>query len=170
MGIFLDVRTLQPPFWGAVPELLELVVIVAASLAKHALDEGYRVGLYVNQNHQSSDGFIRIPPSQHSDQLQHILEALAQVHSAETTPIVRLIVNESRNLPWGSTMVVVSAAPTDALLSTLFQMSRGGRKVALIVVGNSELPISSDGLAVYHVRDDIMWRDIETLNISERGH
>ena len=170
VGIFLDVRTVQPPLWGAVPELLELVIIVAASLAKHALDEGYRVGLYANQNNQSSAGFVRIPPSQHSDQLQHILEALAQVHSTETAPIARLIVNESRNLPWGSTLVAVSATPTHALLSALFQMSRGGRKVALIIVGNSEFTMNSDGLTVYQVRSDIMWRDLETLSINERGH
>ncbi|MEK7354060.1 MAG: DUF58 domain-containing protein [Chloroflexota bacterium] len=170
MGIFLDVRTVKPPLWGSVPELLELAVIVAASLSKHTLDEGFRVGLYANQNNTSSGGFIRIPPSQHGDQLQHILEALAQVFSSETIPIARLITNESRNLPWGSTMVVVSAMPTDALLAVLFQMKRVGRKVALILVGNAASGISTDGLMVYHVPDDIMWRDLETLSISGRGH
>ena len=169
MGIFLDVRTVKLPLWGSVPELLELAVIVAASLSKHALDEGYRVGLYANQNNTSSDGFIRIPPSQHGDQLQHILEALAQVYSTETIPIARLIINESRNLVWGSTMVVVSAMPTDSLLDALFQMKRVGRKVALILVGNEASAISTDGLMVYHVPDDIMWEDLETLSISGRG-
>lgn len=167
MGIFLDVRTVKPPLWGVVPELLELAVIVAASLAKHALDEGYRVGLYANQNNLSSDAFTKIPPSQHSDQLQHILEALAQVYSTETLPIARLIANESRNLPWGSTMVVVTAMPTEPLLSVLLRVKRAGRKIALILVGgpDSQAQISADGLTVYHVRDDIMWRDLETLDI-----
>ena len=167
MGIFLDVRTVQPPLWGVVPELLELAVIVAASLAKHALDEGYRVGLYANQNYLSSDSFIKIPPSQHSDQLQHMLEALAQVYSSETLPIARLIANESRNLPWESTMVVITAVPTEALLSVLLRVKRAGRKIALILVGgpDSQTQISMDGLTVYHVRDDIIWRDLQTLDI-----
>lgn len=165
MGIFLDVRTVKPPLWGVIPELLELAVVIAASLAKHSLDEGYRVGLYANQNQLSSDGFVRLPPSQHSDQLQHILEALAYLHPTETTPIASLIADESRYLPWGSTIVVISAQPTDALFFALSRVKRSGRKVALIRVGNSESPISSDGLTVYNVREDIMWRDLETLSI-----
>lgn len=166
MGIFLDVRTVKPPLWGVVPELLELAIIVAASLARHALDKGYRVGLYANQNNLSADGFTRIPPSQHGSQFQQILEALAQVQSSETIPITRLLANESRNLPWGSTMVVVSAAPAEALLSALLQIKRVGRRVALVVVGGTEVPASLDGMAVYHVRDDIIWSDIETVNIN----
>jgi len=168
MSIFLDVRTVMPPLWGAIPALLELAVTVAASLAKHTLDEGYRVGLYANVNMTSSGGLVKIPPSQHGDQLEHILEALAQVQSSESLPIARLISNESRSLPWGSTLLVVSAAPTDSLLSVLFQMKRVGRKIALILVGGSKTPQSTDGLTVYHVRDEVIWRDIETLSINRK--
>ncbi len=166
MGIFLDIRTVKPPLWGVVPQLLELAIIVAASLAQYALDEGYRVGLYANQNKRFSGELVRISPSQHRDQLQHILEALAQIHSSETMPITKLVVNESRNLPWGSTVVVVSAMPTDTLLSALLQMKRAGRQVALISVGGSEPPISHDGLTMYHVPDNVMWRELKTLSIS----
>ena len=67
-------------------------------------------------------------------------------------------------------MVVVSAMPTESLLEALFQMKRVGRKVALILVGNAASGISTDGLMVYHVSDDITWQDLETLNISGRGH
>ena len=168
LSIFLDVRTVVPPLWGSVPELLELAVTTAASLAKHTLDEGYRVGMYANQNMAFSEGLIRIPPSQHGDQLQRILEALAQVHSSETLPIARLIGIESRSLPWGSTLLVVSATPTDSLLSVLSQMKRVGRKVALILVGGSDSAVSTDGLMVYHVRNDIIWRDMEKLSISRK--
>jgi uncharacterized protein (DUF58 family) len=163
MGIFLDVRTVEPPSWKFMPELLELVITVAASLARQALGEGYRVGLYVNQNRWFSRGLVRIPPSRHSDHLPQMLEALAQIHPSEIMPITRLVVNESRNLPWGSTMVVVSATPTDALLTTLIQIKRAGRKVALISVGGSEPPVSQDVLTVYHVRDDLLWHDLGTL-------
>lgn len=168
MAIFLDVRTVEPPFWGIVPELLEMVVMVAASLTKHTLDEGYRVGLYVNHNRLSSEGLIRIHPGQYGDQLPRILEALAEIHSSESLPIARFITDEARNLPWGSTIVAVSAVPTDALLSALFQMRRAGRKVALIVVGGDEPPVSTDGLTVYHVREEVGWRELEQLSISEK--
>lgn len=168
MGVFLDVRTVKPPLWGTVPELLELAIVAAASIAKHALAEGYRVGLYVNQNRWFSNELVRIPPSQHTDQLRQILEVLAQLHSSETMPIARLIANESSNLPWGSTMVVISAMPTDALLSTLVEMKRVGRRIALILVGGQEPLIGKDGLTTYHIRDDVLWRELETLKMEAK--
>ncbi len=163
MGIFLDVRTIKPPLWGSVPELLELGVVTAASMANHALDAGYRVGLYVNQSKRLDDELIRLPPSQHTDQLRYVLEALAQVHATETTPIARLVLQESRNLSWGSSLVVISAVPTDALLSTLANMKRVGRRVVLILVGGAEPSTNQDGLTVYNVRDDVLPDELEPL-------
>jgi len=166
MGIFLDVRTMKPAFWGSVPYLLELGIMAAASISNHAMAAGYRVGLYVNQHKRFLDEPIRVPPSQHSDQLLHILEALAQTHPSETIPIARLVQRESRSLPWGSTIVVISAMPTDTLFSTLVKMKRAGRSVALIVVGGSEPSISKDGLTVYHIRDDVAWRELEMISMA----
>jgi uncharacterized protein (DUF58 family) len=163
MGIFLDVRTSK--FWGNVPPLLELAIITAASISNYALNSKYRVGLYVNQRKRFPDEPIRLPPSQHADQFLHILEALAQIDAFETMPIARLVQNESRNFAWGSTMVVITAMPSDALYSTLLNIKRGGRKVALIVVGGSEPSIIKDGLTVYYIREDIAWRELELLSI-----
>jgi len=165
MGIFLDVCTVKPPFWGVVSDLMELAIVTAASMANEALSEGYLVGLYVNQNHPDSVELIRIPPGRHPDQLKHILEALAPIQPIDTMPIAGLVVSESRNLPWGSTLVVITAVPTEALLSVLFQMKRVGRKVVLITIGGKE-PINIDGLTTYHVRDDISWGKMETLNLA----
>jgi len=166
MGIFLDVRTMKPAFWGSVPYLLELGIMAAASISNHAMAAGYRVGLYVNQHKRFLDEPIRVPPSQHTDQLLHILEALAQTHPSETIPIARLVQRESRSLPWGSTIVVISAMPTDTLFSTLVKMKRAGRSVALIVVGGSEPSISKDDLTVYHIRDDVAWRELEMISMA----
>jgi len=165
MGVFLDVRTIKPTFWGSVPELLELGIMTAASISNHAMAAGCRVGLYVNQRKRFPDEPISIPPSQHADQLLHILEALAQILPSETMPIARLVQNESRNFAWGSTMVVITAMPTDALFSTLVKMKRGGRSVVLIMIGGSEPSISKDGLTVYHIREDVAWRELEMLSI-----
>ncbi|MDZ4230844.1 MAG: hypothetical protein U1B77_03395, partial [Dehalococcoidales bacterium] len=169
-GIFLDVRTTRPPLRGSNPELLELEIVAAASIASFALGHGYRAGLYVNQNQRLSNEPIRIPPSQHTDQLMHILEALAQLHPSETTPIDRLVLYEGRNLHWGSTLVVISAAPTDTLTSTLLKMKRVGRRVSLILVGGKEPAAGNNGLNVYHVPDDVRWRDLEELPLRGNNH
>ena len=164
MGIFLDVRTTKSLFEGSVPRLLELTIIVAASFANHAIAEGYQVGLYVNQNRWFSGKPIRIPPSRHPDQLLRILEVLAPIHPFGTKPIAELVVNENPNLPWGSTMVVITAVPTDALLSSLIKIKRAGRRVVLVLVGGAEPSITKDGLTMYHIRDDVIWRELEMIS------
>jgi uncharacterized protein (DUF58 family) len=167
MGIFLDVRTVKPPLWGIVTEKLELAIVTAASIANNALSEDYRVGLYVNQNNSNSPELIRIMPSRHPEQLKRILEALATIRPLYSTPIAELLVKESRSLPWGSTMVVITAVPTESLLAALFRMKRVGRKVVLITIGGNE-SISSNGLTTYHVSDDIAWDKIEKLSLRTR--
>jgi len=166
MSIFLDVRTIKPSLWGSRPDLFELAIIAAASISSYGISAGYRTGLYVNQRKQIPDVPIRIPPGQHKDQLMQILEALAQVLPFETMPIDRLVRNESQNLAWGSTMVVITAMPTDALLSTLFNMRKGGRRVVLILIGGTRTAVSGESLTVYNIREDIPWRDMETLPIT----
>ena len=164
MGIFLDVRTVQPPYQGVITEKLELAIVVAASMASDALSKKYRVGLYVNQNNPDSPELIRLPPNRQPEQLKHILEALATINPMYTTPIEEVVVQESRNLPWGSTMVLITAAPTEAILSALFRMKRVGRKVVLITIGSQE-EINSNGLTTYHVSEDIGWEKMETLSL-----
>ena len=168
LGIFLDVRTTQPPLWGSIPQLFELAVIVAASIANHAMTNGYCVGLYINRNYHFSSELIRIPPSQHPDQMRYILEALAQIQPTEVVPISGLVMREGRNFSWGSSLVVISAMPTDTLLASLFNIKRTGRKVALIKVGDAGSPISTDGLNVYYVPGDISWRELDSIYVGSK--
>jgi hypothetical protein len=97
--------------------------------------------------------------------MRNILEALAQVNSTEITPISELVVREGRKFSWGSSVVVVTAMPTDSLLAALYNIKRTGRKAALITVGDAGSTISPDGLDVYNIREDLNWYDMESINI-----
>jgi uncharacterized protein (DUF58 family) len=165
LSIFLDVRTLRVPYWGSISQLQELGIIAAASISQYALQEGYRVGLHVNQLTLFSRGVVRVPHSQHPDQLQRILEALAHLHQVETMPIHQLIQREAGNLPWGSTLVVISAQPTDELLATLLDLKRVGRSVVLIKIGGDEPEISADDLSIYHIHGDVAWDIIGQISL-----
>ncbi len=167
MSIFLDVRTLRAPLWGSVYQLQELGIIAAASISHHALRGGFRVGLYVNQVTRFSQGMVRVPHSQHPDQLPRILEVLAQLHQVETVPMARFIQQEARRLPWGSTLVVVSAQPLDELLATLLDLKRVGRSVALVKVGGEKPEVSSGNLPVYHITDDVAWDLVKEIGLKE---
>jgi uncharacterized protein (DUF58 family) len=168
LSIFLDVRTVKAPHWGSIPRLLELGIVATASISRHALEAGYRVGLYVNQMTRFSQGLVRVPYSQHPDQLWHILQALAQLHQMETIPAGRLIQQEAHNLPWGSTLVVISAQPADELLAALLDLKRVGRSVALIKVGGDAPGVSTDNLSVYHIHDDVAWDVVEQISMKGR--
>ena len=165
MGLFLDVRTLAPPLWGEVPQLLETAVVAAASIASYATSHGYRVGLFVNQSYRYSNRTMRLAPSSHPDQFMHILEALAQVNSPEYFSIDKLVQREGYNLPWVSTMVVVTAAPTAALISALISFRRAGRPVSLVRVGGEKFTSSPAGLTVYHVPAEIPWEKVESVRV-----
>jgi len=164
LGVFLDIRTVKPPLQGLNRDRLELAIVTAASLANHALAHGFRVGLYVNQNRRFTNEPIRLLPNQDPVQLRRILETLAQVYTAVTMPIGKVIQRESGGLSWGSTLLVVSAMPTDVLVATLFRMKRAGRRVVLVAVGE-EFREDISGLSVYRVRDEVKWDELERLNI-----
>jgi uncharacterized protein (DUF58 family) len=167
ISLFLDVRTLKAPLWGSIFQLQELGIITVASLAQHALEEGFRVGLYVNQITRFSRGMVTVPHSQHPDQLVRILETLAQLHQIESMPIDRFIRQEATNLPWGSSLVVVSARPTDELLGALFDLKRVGRSVALVQVGGALPEADGKNLPVFHVTDKIAWEVVQEIGLKE---
>ncbi|MDP2918758.1 MAG: DUF58 domain-containing protein [Dehalococcoidia bacterium] len=166
-GIFFDVRTTMPPFYGTIPLLTELGIVTAASLSYYAMLAGYRVGLYVNERRYQAKEAIAIPPSQHPEQLPRILENLAKIDITpnECMPMPALVLREGTSLPWGSTLVVISAAPTEGLITALQSVRRAGRVVALILVG-SETPPSRNSLSVYRVSDGIPWNDLKSLSFS----
>jgi uncharacterized protein (DUF58 family) len=167
ISIFLDVRTLKAPLWGSIYQLQELGIITAASVSQHALKAGFRVGLYVNQITRFSQGMVTVPHSQHPDQLLRILEALAQLHQVETIPVVRYIRQEARGLPWGSTLVVISAQPDEKLLATLLDLKRVGRSVTLIVVGGQAPEVSTGHFPVFHVSDDVAWELVQQIGLKD---
>jgi hypothetical protein len=64
-------------------------------------------------------------------------------------------------------LVVITAVPTETLLSVLFRMKRVGRKIVLIIIGIHE-EISTIGLTTYHINEDIGWEKMETLSLGTR--
>ena len=171
ISLFLDVRTLRAPFWGSIYQLQELGIITAASISQHALKEGFRVGLHVNQITRFSRGMLKVPHSGHPDQLMHILEALAQIHQVETIPMAKYIREEASSLPWGSTLLVIAAQPAEELLATLLDLKRVGRSVALVKVGGvpKEGPEPGYGdLKVYYVSDEAAWEVVKEIGLTEK--
>jgi uncharacterized protein (DUF58 family) len=170
ISIFFDVRTLKAPLWGSIYQLQELGIITAAAVSQHALNAGFRVGLYINQITRFSQGMVNVPHSQHPDQLPRILEALAQLHQTETISMARFIRQEARSLPWGSTLLLICAQPDEKLMAALMDLRRVGRSVALVVVGGAPLEGQENitgHMPVFHVSDDTAWNLVQEIGLKE---
>ena len=153
--LFLNIAVLDQPWLGTVPEVLERLISVTASLAKYAIEKRYLVGVEVNASVPNSKQNIKVPPGRSPKQLTRILEALAAVTPIATSSIEHLLTVESPKLPQGSTLVLVTAMVSEPLAATLLHLSQAGRRVVLITLAES-LPdeLLYERLLVYHLASD----------------
>jgi uncharacterized protein (DUF58 family) len=149
--IFLNVATLSRHWLGQIPELMERAISVAGSLAALCSDMRMPVGLIANGFLPGSDQPLRLLPGRSPDQLLHILELLAAVTAFATQPIEELLLRESPRLPWGSTLLVVTAVAHDELLATLADLQRSGRRVVLFTLAERPPERDLPGMLVYHL-------------------
>jgi uncharacterized protein (DUF58 family) len=149
--IFLNVATLSRHWLGQIPELMERAISVAGSLAALCSEMRMPMGLIANGFLPGSDQPLRLLPGRSPDQLLHILELLAAVTAFATQPIEELLLRESPRLPWGSTILVVTAVAHEELLATLLDLQRSGRKVVLFTLAERPPERELPGILVYHL-------------------
>ena len=170
LTIFLDQSTGDTSlFGGPIQQELETAVLVAASVANYAVTNGYRIGLYVNEMYTNTGRLMKLSPSDHPNQLTLVLEALAQIRGLPFGGLDEMLDREARSLPWDSTMVVISASPQQSFMATLHRYRRAGRRVALILIGERAGRIQAKGIPVYHVSDQVYWREVESLRLDPIG-
>ena len=148
--ILLNVNTLEHNWQGVLPELFERTISVAGSLATWAVGQKYKVGLVANGCMPLSDQPIRVPAGRSPGQLSAILEALAAVTSFATSSIQELLRRESPRLPWGATLVVVTAIVTDGLAAAILHLREAGRRMVLVSLAEDPPP-QLDGVFTYHL-------------------
>jgi len=151
--IFLNMATMPKHWQGTIPALLERAISVAASIANYAVEKRFQVGLVANGCWPQSDQPLRVLPSRNPKQLTHILEALAAVSAVPTVPIETLLTAETSRLPWGATLVVITAVVLDTLLVVLSRLRTAGRRVVLVRLDDRPLPPKVPDITVHRVVD-----------------
>jgi len=121
--------------------------------------------LYANEPYWRRDPLVRLLPSSSTEQMHKVLEALAQLQGWDRSSVEDVITKEAGSLPWGVTVVVVTAIPTEGLLATMEHLHRAGRRVALVVVGETVSALQAGRIPVYRVSDQVHWREVETLKV-----
>lgn len=148
---FLNVTTLPRHWQGSIPALTERVISVAASLAAMFVEARVPVGLISNGMLPGSDQPLRLLPGRSPNQLVRILESLAEITAFASLPIEEMVLRESPKLPWGATLVVVTAIAHDDLLAALLELDEAGREVVLFTLAEEPPTRQLPGILVYHL-------------------
>lgn len=157
--LFLNVATLERHWHGYLPELQERTISVAGSLAALAIEARLPVGLIANGALPGGDQPIRLLPGRSPDQLLRILELLAAVTPFATAPIEQMLQQEASRMPWGATLVLVTAIAHDELLASMLDLSAAGRQLVLFTLAEEPPTQLLDNITVYHLPhliDDIV--------------
>jgi uncharacterized protein (DUF58 family) len=149
MVICLNISTFAQRWEGVNPQLMEYLIELAATLAYESYQAGFQVGLISNGTLSNSDQPFRVLPGRNPDQLAHVLEALAGVTPVVSASFERLMLREAPRLPFGATLVVLTAITEETLSETLVQLKRSGRRILLISAGQETPPVIP-GVRVIH--------------------
>ena len=115
----------------------ELAIVVAASLANWAVIQKQAVGLTTNgiDSHSNNQAVQPISSRKGRGHLIHILDLLARIQTAETRSLTEMLSKETPNLPWGTTVVIITGSIDEKLFDEIFQIKRRGQSVVLIITG-----------------------------------
>jgi uncharacterized protein (DUF58 family) len=141
MVVCLNVATFARHWEGVYPALLEHLIKMAATLVNQGVDEGYKVGLIANGCLAHADQPFRIPPGRSPQQLASLLGALAGVTSVVTAPFERFLLKEAPKVPFGATLVILTAIITPELALALMQLKRHERRITLISLAADPPPL-----------------------------
>lgn len=157
VAIFLDLDSFER-YWQGIDELqVERLISAAATLAKAGLAEGYAVGLYVNGAPAEWERFVRLPPGRSPAQLERIMETLARLTPYSVTPMARLLRTTTGDLPWGATLLLISAIAPEGTRAALLHQREYGRSVAWLYLGE-DAPPQVPGVLVKHAPPRADWR------------
>ena len=148
----LNVMTM-PYYWeGADLALLEYMVNATAAVVERGLQDGYRVGLISNGCLAHADQPFRVPPGRSPAQRVQLLTALAGVTPFVTGTFDRFMIAEAPRLPYGATLVILTALVDAPLQQAILRLKRRSRRITLLSFARQSPP-EIPGVAVYHVAE-----------------
>lgn len=166
LALFLNINTHEHAWEGYDPDLQEYAITATASLARWAWDQGQAVGLFANAVTQPGARIVRIRPAGHRDQLTLIFEALARVIPFGRWPLEESLRYEGLHLPYGTTIVVVTALLTEPLRRTLLYLHDRGFAIALVTLGEAGKAPPIPGVKNYHIGGRAEWERLASVALA----
>ena len=149
MVIFAEAITTDVPWEGYRSDVLEGSMTAAASIADHALQLGYKVGLITNGVSSSAASHAVITPGYGSSHLTALLESLAMVHPIGVRSLDELARSRRGAIPSGSTIIHIGGIYHPRTINYLRQLSDSNHPVILLHTGREDPPEHTE----FEVRD-----------------
>ena len=162
----LNGQTLEHAYEGVLSEYFESVITVAAALANEALDQRHPVGLFTNNSVRDASHRVRLPATRHASQLTRILEVMAQLTHFTLMPFEHMLRIEASTLPFGASIIAVSALATEPIQAALLALHDAGHPTALVLVSDpGRVPATSlpPSIPVYVVTQN--WTELDALEL-----
>lgn len=148
--VCLNVTTEEHAWLGYSSPLLETMISAAATLCYQGVQSGYGVGLFANGCLAQADQPFRIQPGRTPQHLAALLQALAGVTPIVLRPFEDFLLESLSEMPFGATILLVTARVTPALQDALLRLARYRRRIILYKVGG-EAPDELPGIRCLHV-------------------
>ncbi len=188
--LFLNAATRLDIHYGVHPELQELAICAAASVANWGLDQGYAVGLHANtmlfipdeeagihdyKNDQGEQSVatleetiksqvrkrhVHITAASNAEQRTRIMDMLARIQSYFGSSIEDVIQQERTRIPAGATVVVITSAISETLIDMLTRIRTSGHSVSILFVGEAPPPLRLAQLHVHHLGGEETWQSL----------
>lgn len=153
-GVFLNLDTFEHYWEGLDYERAEGAIVVAASIAAHALGERHAVGMYANGIVGGSDQGLRVRAGRSPSQLEEILTGLAKLSPIASLNFPRLLHAETTRFPWGSTIVVITGIMTGPIAAAIVEQVAKRHQVVVLTVGDDVEVMPMRGVTVIPLSQD----------------
>jgi hypothetical protein len=109
---------------------------------------------------------IRIKPANQPMQLHYILEALTKVINYGRWPIDAILRTEATHLPYGASVVVVTATTSYNLQQSLLELRRRELGITIVTLGDKSDKVMLPGIRHYHIGGRKEWDELESLTLA----
>lgn len=157
LALFLDLDSFEQYWQGIDEQQVERLISATATIVQTGLADGYAVGLYVNGSPAQFEQLVRLPPGRSPAQLERIMDTLARLTPISVTSIAHVLRVSSGDVPWGTTLLLLSGIAPAATCAALARLSGRGRSVAWLYLGDGPPP-RMPGVLVHHAPPVQDWR------------
>lgn len=164
--LFLSTLTTENWWEGINSNLLELLIIYAASIANYSLNKGFQIGLYSDGLVKRSASSLKLKPGKGSLHKKTLFSNLAMLQPADRMKFSNILYKEKKNIKNSSTVIVILAIINDDIIKVLNQY-RKKYNLSLIIIGDSNLHLKDmKGIKIYKVSREEDWDEIKELGLA----